>query len=168
MIITIANIAAKSGVSIFSVSKVHNNEVEKFQTSKKIEKNIPKAVDESRYRSKQIARNLFNKSDSIAIVISNLSIPFFTYLTISIHKFTHKFGYSLIVCETIENLGPEIEHLELLLTKGIPGLIIIPIEQKNDHFKSVLQAGIPIVLLYICCVKLDACSILVDNLYSCF
>ncbi|MBN2413335.1 LacI family DNA-binding transcriptional regulator [candidate division KSB1 bacterium] len=135
---------------------------EKYQNGGNSEKTVLDA--ELNSRPNYSARNLDNnKFDSIGIVIPDISNPFFAYLTRSIHNYAHKFGYSIIVCDTNENLELEIKHLELLLTKGIAGFIIMPVGQRYDHIESALKAGLPMVLLDRYFDNLDACSVLVDN-----
>lgn len=68
-----------------------------------------------------------------------------------------------MVCDTDEDLSQEIEHIKLLVSNGIDGLVIMPVGQKYDHFEFLLKRDIPFVLVDRCFDELNASSVVVDN-----
>jgi LacI family transcriptional regulator len=77
-------------------------------------------------------------------------------------------GYSLVVCDTDENLDLEIEHTNLLLSKRVDGLIIMPVGQSCDHLRKLRKEGMPFVLVDRTFDELEASSVVVDNYRGAF
>jgi DNA-binding LacI/PurR family transcriptional regulator len=80
-----------------------------------------------------------------------------------IQLYAYQSGYSLIVCNTDENLETEIEQINLLRSKGVDGYIIMPVGIMQDHITELLHLNKPLVLLDRCFEDLDTNSVVVDN-----
>ena len=166
---TIEDIAKRSGFSVSTVSRVLNKKAGKNRISKKAQEAVLKVAEELRYRPNQLARSLrLKKTHTIGLVVPDISNPFFAYVTRSIQTSVYRSGYSLVVCDTDENLGLEIEHTNLLLSKGVDGLIIMPVGQNCDHLRRVRKEGVPFVLVDRSFDDLDADSVVVDNYRGAF
>ncbi|MCI0691424.1 LacI family transcriptional regulator [candidate division KSB1 bacterium] len=166
---TIHDIAQKAGISVSTVSRVLNNKTTKYRISRETEKIVLKAARELNYRPNQLARGLrLKKTQTIGLVAPDLSNPFFASIVKSIQSAAHKLGYSLVVCDTDENLELEIEHLNLLWSKGVDGLIVMPVGQKYQHLEQLLKEGVSLVLLDRGFDELKASSVLVDNFNGAF
>ena len=164
MIATIEDIAKRSGFSVSTVSRVLNKEAGKHRISDRTQQLILKVAQELKYRPNQLARSLrLKRTHTIGLVVPDISNPFFAYVTRSIQTSVHRIGYSLVVCDTDENLDLEIEHTNLLLSKGVDGLIIMPVGQKCDHLRRVMKEGVPFVLVDRSFDDLDADAVIVDN-----
>lgn len=161
---TIHDIARKAGISVSTVSRVLNHKTAKYRISKGTEALVLKVAKELSYQPNQLARGLrLKKTHTIGLVAPDLSNPFFAYVIKSIQNIAHGLGYSLIVCDTDESLAVEIEHLHLLRSKGVDGLIIMPVGQKHHHLAALLAEGLPMVLLDRCFSELNADAVMVDN-----
>jgi LacI family transcriptional regulator len=164
MPVTINDIARKTGISVSTVSRVLNKKTANYRISKETEKLILKTAKELNYRPNQLARGLrLKKTHTIGLVAPDISNPFFAYVIKSIQTVAHKMGYSLVVCDTDENLELEIEHINLLRDKGVDGLIVMPVGQKYQHLENLQKEGIPLVLLDRCFDELNSHSVVVDN-----
>ena len=161
---TLEDIARKAGLSVSTVSRVLNNVAGKYRISSATEKLVLKAAGDLKYRPNQLARGLrLKKTQSIGLVIPDISNPFFAHVTRSIQTNAHRFGYSLVVCDTDENVDLEIEHIDLLVAKGVDGLILLPVGQQSDHLVRFEAEGIPFVLVDRCFDNVQANSVVVDN-----
>ena len=166
---TIHDIARKAGISVSTVSRVLNHKTANYRISKQTEALVQKAAKELNYQPNQLARGLrLKKTHTIGLVAPDLSNPFFAYVIKNIQNVAHGLGYSLVVCDTDERLDMEIEHLNLLRSKGVDGLIILPVGQKYHHLESLLKEGLPMVLLDRCFDELNADSVMVDNYKGAF
>ncbi|MCG3158090.1 MAG: HTH-type transcriptional regulator DegA [bacterium] len=169
MAATIHDIARKTGISVSTVSRVLNHKTAKYRISKETEALVLQAAKELNYQPNQLARGLrLKKTQTIGLVAPDLSNPFFAYVIKSVQTAAHGLGYSLVVCDTDENLEVEIEHLNLLRGKGVDGLIIMPVGQKHHHLSALLEEGVPMVLLDRCFDELNADAVMVDNYRGAF
>ncbi|HEX2963722.1 MAG TPA: LacI family DNA-binding transcriptional regulator [Ignavibacteriales bacterium] len=164
MLVTLNDIALKSGVSITTVSRVLNNKHEKYRISTETKKNVLKAAKDLRYRPNELARGLrLKKTHTVGLVVPDISNPFFAYITHTIQSYMYQSGYSLIICVTNENIETEIRQIDLLRSKGVDGYIIMPVGQKADHLQELLSYNKPLVLLDRCLEDMNANAVVVDN-----
>jgi LacI family transcriptional regulator len=146
MAVTLDDIAKRSGLSVSTVSRVINKKTKKYRISKKVELLVLKAAKELNYRPNQLARSLrLKKTQTIGLVAPDISNPFFAQIIKTIQAGLHQLNYSLVVCDSDENLELEVEHTNLLFSKGVDGLIVMPVGQHYSHFQYLLDNGIPVV-----------------------
>lgn len=164
MAVTLNDIAKMSGLSVSTVSRVLNKKTQKYRISKEVEKIVLKAARELNYRPNQSARGLrLRKTHTIGLVAPDLSNPFFAQIVKTIQTELHKLGYSLVVCDSDENPELEVEHTGLLCSKGVDGLIVMPVGQEYRHFQSLLEDGIPLVMVDRGFDELKTNMVLIDN-----
>lgn len=160
--VDINHIAKMAGVSRSTVSRVLTNHANvKAETAKKVRE----AMLHCNYKPNAMARGLVTgKLNIVALVVSDITLPFYTELVALIASNLKDRGY--IVC--LHNFGADDandeEHLRTLLEYGFAGIIIA--DARNDPaFGAILKAArCPVVLLnrHIEAV-LDYDSIVVDN-----
>ncbi len=164
MSVTLNDIAEKAGVSVSTVSRVLNKKAGKYRISADTEAKITKTARELKYRPNAIARGLrLKRTNTIGLIAPDVSNPFFAYIIKRVQNIAHGLGYSLVVCNTDENLAQEVEHVNLLHRNRVDGLIAMPVGQAYGHFADWLDKGIPLVLLDRCFDEIDARSVVVDN-----
>lgn len=169
MATTLHDIAKKSGVSVSTVSRILNKKSTKYRINSQTEKLVQQAAKDLDYRPNQLARGLrLKKTHTIGLIVPDISNPFFAYVTREIQNVAHKLGYSLIVCDTNENLEMEIEHISLLHSKGIDGLLVMPVGQKYSHLESLVKENFPLVLIDRCFESLRTNSVVLDNYRAAF
>ncbi len=166
---TIHDIARKAGISVSTVSRVLNKKTVNYRISHETEKLVLKAARELNYRPNQLARGLrLKKTHTIGLVAPDVSNPFFANIVKSVQSAAYKLGYSLVVCDTDENLGLEIEHINLLRCQGVDGLIVMPVGQKSQHLEQLVKDGVSLVLMDRGFDELKASSVVVDNYNGAF
>ncbi len=166
---TITDIATKTHCSVSTVSRVLNKQAKKYRISKEKERVILQAAKELNYRPNHLARGLrLKKTQTIGLVVPDISNPFFAHVTRVIQTFAYSSGYSLIVCNTDENLQTEIDQIELLRSKGVDGFIIMPVGVRYSHLQTLLEDEIPLVLLDRCYDDLQTNSVIVNNYKGAF
>lgn len=164
MPITIHDIAAKAGVSLSTVSRVLNGKAKKYRISKQTAALVLEHAESLGYRPNKMAQGLrLRKSDTVGLLVPDISNPFFAYVARIIQTQAYEEGYSLILCNTNEDLATEIEQIELMKSKLIDGLIVMPVGTDYAHLQALLDAGLPLVLLDRCFDALPANSVVVDN-----
>lgn len=169
MAVTLHDIALKSGISISTVSRILNKKSAKYRISKETEKTVLKTAKELNYRPNQLARGLrLKKTHTIGLIAPDIANPFFALIIKGVQTQAHQLGYSLVVCDTDEDLALEIEHVNLLYSKGVDGFIVMPVGQKFQHLQFLLDNGIPLVLVDRCSEELKTSTVVVDNFAGAF
>lgn len=125
--VSLKEIARLSGVSIATVSRVINNTGRFSEETKHRVLNI---VKKNNYRTNTLARSLRTKhSNSIGILVPDLTNDFFSKVVQEIEKNLFKVGYSTIICDTQRDPDMENYYLNTLEAKAIDALIVI----SGDH-----------------------------------
>jgi LacI family transcriptional regulator len=169
MAVTLSDIAVRAGVAVSTVSRVLNKKATKYRISAETEQLILRTASELKYRPNQLARGLrLSQTNTIGLIAPDVSNPFFAYLIKRVQSVAHATGFSLVVCNTDENLDLEIEHVNLLYRKRVDGLIAMPVGQHYEHFVEWLERDLPLVLLDRCFDQVAANSVVVDNFSGAF
>jgi LacI family transcriptional regulator len=169
MAITLDDIAKRSGLSISTVSRVINKKTKKYRISRKVELLVQKAAKELNYRPNQLARSLrLKKTQTIGLVAPDISNPFFAEIIKTIQSGLHQLKYSLVVCDSDENIELEIEHTNLLFSKGVDGLIVMPVGRQYNHFQFMLENGVPVVTVDRGFDDLNTNMVVIDNYAGAF
>lgn len=164
MAITIHDIANETGVSPSTVSRVLSGKAKKFRISQKTQDKVLQVVETLNYRPNKMAQGLrLKRSHTIGLIVPDISNPFFACVTRIIQAKAFEMGYSLIVCNTDENLATEIAQIELLKSKFIDGFIIMSVGTDYHHLESLIEEKHPLVLLDRCFDDLATNSVVVDN-----
>ncbi len=158
---TIKDVAKYSGLSIATISKYINGGNVLDNNKEKIEE----AIKVLNFRVNEMARGLkTSKSKTIGILLPNLENIFFTSIVSNIEDILLKSGYSTVICDYKEDYGLEKEKLEFLVSKMVDGIVIIPSGKESLEVKSVMDRGIPVVLIDRALKGVDCDVVLGDNL----
>ncbi|MCF7808290.1 MAG: LacI family transcriptional regulator [Candidatus Marinimicrobia bacterium] len=164
MRVTIKDIAATAGVSATTVSRILNSQSKKYRISEKTANIVRKTAKELNYRPNQMARSLrLKRTHSIGLVVPDIANPFFAQVTKSIQTQAYKFGYSTIVCNTDDQHQLEKDQIDLLISKGVDGLIVMPVGIEYKHLESIRGEGIHLVLMDRVFDDVAFPSVVVDN-----
>lgn len=121
--ISIKELAEISKVSIATVSRVINK---KGGYSKETEKKILELIESESYQQNFNARSLrTKKSQTIGVIVPDISNEFFAKIVQSVEKHAIKYDYSVFVCNTDENIEIEKMQLNNLVGRFVDGIIYI-------------------------------------------
>jgi LacI family transcriptional regulator len=111
-----------------------------------------------------VARNLRrNKSSLWAVIVSDITNPFYTTMVRGIEDVAQAAEYSVILCNTDEDGGKEAAYISVSLSLRVAGVIICPASESSTDVSPLLDGGIPVVIVD---RKIDddrVDSVLVDN-----
>ncbi len=143
--VNIKTVADRAGVSTATVSHVINQT--RFVREETRQK-VLEAVEALNYYPSTIARGLATKStQTIGLVISDITNPFFTAVARGVEDEINQHNYHTIFCNTDEDPAREDEYLRLLFAHQIDGLIIAPTGVLSERLVRIAEVEIPIVLL---------------------
>lgn len=143
---TLLDIAKEVNVSKTTVSMVLNNKDNNI--SKETKEKILKKAKELNYVPNFLAKSLITKkSYSIGVIVPDIQNPFFSEMAKVIEKIVEKSGYSMVLCNTFNSSNKEINHINLLISKSIDGVIIVPASENNEGLKILESNGVPFVVV---------------------
>lgn len=145
---TLQDIADQTRTSISTVSRVLSGGPLARRISHATRQRVLEAARIAGYRPNLIARSLrTRRSNTIALLVSDIANPWFGQIARLIEQSLHRHGYSLMLCNSGEELASEAEYLRLLPQKGIDGLIFVPLIRSKKALMDLLPASLPVVVL---------------------
>ncbi|MFP7297122.1 LacI family DNA-binding transcriptional regulator [Neobacillus niacini] len=159
--VTIRDVAKEAGVSVATVSRYLN---QNSYMSAETEKKIQEVMSRLEYKPNEIARGLAKKkSNTIALIIPDMTNPFFPDLVRAIEKVAKAKGYSLLLINSDEAELQDEEFWENFKRRYIDGFILASFEV-DENFLAILEGlNIPFVGVDRA-VKLDSENIVwIDN-----
>ena len=158
---TIHDVAAYAKVSASTVSHVMNGT--RF-VDPQTEERVRDAIEVLGYRPNSVARSLRRRQTStIGLVIPDNSNPFFADLARSIEDAGFVEGYNVILCNSDSSEVKEAAYVDVLLSKQIDGLILIPSGHSTEPLKAILNARVPVVIVDRAMPDLSVDQVLIDN-----
>lgn len=141
-------IAQKVGVSVPTVSRVLMGKADQYRISKKTQELIRQVAEEINYKPNKLASSLrLKKTNTIGLLIPDISNPYFASVARTIENSARKFGYSLILCDSEENTELEIQSIELLESRMVDGFILCPVGQESAHLERLQTSSLPVVFV---------------------
>jgi LacI family transcriptional regulator len=142
--ITIKDIAEKAGVSYATVSRALNG---RHDVSEGTRQRIFELAREMGYQPNAIARSLVKqKSQTIAVIVPDVSNPFFADVTMSINEAADEAGYTTMICNTGWDPVKEQEKLRIMVEQRVEGIILKPTAFIRPGILEALN--IPVVLYW--------------------
>jgi hypothetical protein len=159
--IKITDVARLAGVSVASVSRVLNA-TDAVADSTRLK--VLKAVEHLDFRIDLRARaHSRQKSQTLGIVVADVSNPFTAQVLQAINSVTRANGYGLLLSDSGENFERECDNLEAMLAQRIEGIIYLPVTRSGRSLKRLIAQDISVVCLdrYVEDVATDA--VFMDN-----
>jgi LacI family transcriptional regulator len=143
------DIAKQLNVSKTLVSMVINGKGDSYGISKKTQEKVLNKAAEMQYTPNVFARALrTGKSNLIALIVADISNPFYSNIAKYIEKELALKGYNLMICSTDENIEREENLIKLFAEQNlIDGLIIATTNKSSDFFKKEQLRAFPIVFI---------------------
>ena len=144
---TLKDVASRVGVHPSTVSRVLRGK-ENLKISAKTRDKIIKAVKELNYVPDFTARALrMKKSFTIGLIVPDILNPYFARIARKIEQLGFEQKYTVIVCNTDEDQEKEILFLKQLISRGVDGIILAPVQESKDHIIELIEKEIPLVLI---------------------
>lgn len=144
--VTIKDIAKEAETSIATVSRVINNS--NYPVSKELRNRILSIVSQVNYSHGSSALNSPRRQNrDVAILIPNISNPFYPQAILGIESVLHEKGYNILLYNTLRSKQRENECLELLQERQVRGVIISTVENDAESLAAYANQGMQLVLL---------------------
>jgi LacI family transcriptional regulator len=142
---TIQDVAKHAGVAPITASRVINNN---GYASSEVRERVLRAVQELGYVPNTLARSLRSrKSDTIALVLSDITNPFFTTIARGVEDTASEAGYTVIFCNTDESESKERKYINVMLQKRVDGILLVPASSGANSIRAARDQETPLVVL---------------------
>jgi len=146
MKVTIKDIARLANVSVATVSKVINKKDKDISDSTR-QKVLEIAKNEN-YIPNLMARSLVTKkTNTIGLIIPDISNPFFPELARGAEDKANELGYNMIICNTDNDIKKEKKYIKMLAEKMIDGVILTASLKASAEEDVATNCSFPIVLV---------------------
>lgn len=165
--LSIADIASHLNVSKTTISFILNGRAQEKRIGKELVERVQKFVDEVGYKPNSLAKSFrTGKSNTIGLMVEDISNPFFAAIARLIEDRAYKNGYKIIYCSTDNDTAKTQELIAMFRDRHVDGYIIAPPEGIEDDINSLLKAGMPVVFFDRHLANVDNDYVEVDNHHS--
>ncbi|PEO42656.1 LacI family transcriptional regulator [Bacillus sp. AFS026049] len=143
--VTLQQVAKHAGVSTSTASLIVRNNP---RISEATRKKVLKSMHELGYVYDRIAANLRSQSsDTVGIIITDISNTFFSEFLIGVHDALDEVGYTVLLGTTFDSVAKQDHLLSTMMEHRVGGLIICPVsESSQDTIERLNEIDTPMVL----------------------
>lgn len=155
------DVARATNVSIQTVSSVIND---KPGITQETRQRVLAAIEALGYRPYRVAQSLRTRAtQTIALIVSDITNPFFATVASIAEDIAHAHGYSLVLYNTHYDAQREATYFQAVLDRWIDGLLFVGTFDQLNGLDRVQQAGVPVVALDRIPAGYEGPSITLDN-----
>jgi len=143
--VSMADLARELGVSMTTISRALSDHHSIGPATKQAVLKLAKKLN---YQPNHLAAALRKgKSKLLGVVVPNIEGRFFASVVHGIETAASKAGFSVIICQSNEDVAHERKNLETLLSAQVAGILISVSRTTVDfrHFEKVRKHGVPLV-----------------------
>ncbi|HTX50526.1 MAG TPA: LacI family DNA-binding transcriptional regulator, partial [Caulobacteraceae bacterium] len=138
-----SDVARAAGVSKATVSRVLNDNP---HVDRDLAERVRRSAAELGYRPNRLAQALRTRQTRVwALLVSDVRNAFYTEMVRGIEDLAYASGYSVVLCNTDEEVTKEASYLELALAEHVSGIVLAPARAHANHLDRVLASGVPVV-----------------------
>ncbi|WP_252313886.1 LacI family DNA-binding transcriptional regulator [Sinobaca sp. H24] len=142
---TIKDIARMANVSRTTVSRVLN---ESSAVSKEARERVHRIIEETGYIPSENAKSLRTKKTKvIGVILPRLSTETTTRVVSGIDKELGKKGFQILLASSDLNLDKEVEHIKLLESRRVDGIILLATNTLDPIKEAVSEAKVPVIVV---------------------
>ncbi|MGH2525446.1 MAG: LacI family DNA-binding transcriptional regulator, partial [Actinomycetota bacterium] len=121
---TVSDVAAKAGVSVSTAARVLSGRGYAADDTRRL---VMEAARDLGYVPNQIARSLrTRRTNLIGLLIGDVENSFYSSIAKNVESVTKEAGYHVVLCNSDDDAESEREHLTLLESMRVDGLIVTP------------------------------------------
>jgi len=161
---SIKDIAKMVGVSPSLVSMVLNGKAKQYRIGEEVARRVVDTANKMHYAPNITAKNLRSgKTQLIGLIVTDISNPFYSAIARIVEDRASELNYTVLISSTDENLKNTERLVEVLLNKGVEGLILVPCDGSKELVRKLQESHFPTVLLDRYFPDVDLSSSCLDN-----
>ena len=142
---TIKDVAKRAGVSPSTVSRALSGKVPVDQETRE---RVMEAVRALNYKPSILAKGLKEgRTNTIGLIVPNISNPVFPAVARGVEDVAREHGYTVILCNTDEDIEAEKDYVEKLQKRWVDGFIFATARKESHHILKLKESGFPVVLV---------------------
>ena len=162
--VSIKDVAKELGVAVSTVSLVLNGKSKEGGVSDALAEKVRIGAKAMNYEPNAFARGLRKgRSETIGLIISDISNPFFANLAFYVQEKAKKHGYSVIFTNTNESAEQMEKMISVLKNRNVDGFIIVPTEHSEKTIEQLIRDKYPVVLLDRYFKGVDTSCVVINN-----
>jgi len=143
--VNIKYIAKVAGVSPSTVSRALRDDP---NASKKTKERILKIAKKLNYYPNLLAKGLRNKrTKTIGIILNDLKNPLYYDTIKAIGDILNDIDYTMVLCDSNYEQKLEKKNIITMLSKGVDGIIISPVNAKSENIKLIIENDLKAVYI---------------------
>ncbi|MDD2964367.1 MAG: LacI family DNA-binding transcriptional regulator [Bacteroidales bacterium] len=161
--VTIKDIARLLNLSKSTVSRALKNHPDISASTKEA---VALLAEKLNYRPNEVAMSLrHRKSRIIGLVVPQISFFFFPSVIRGVEDVASKHGYKLMILQSDEQFLREVEACNVLMSANVEGVLasVSMTSTDFDHFRSIVQTGLPVVFFDRVPESFNADKVLLDD-----
>lgn len=140
--VNIKDVAKIANLSVATVSRYLN---QNGYVSKRSSERIEQAIRELDYKPSSVARSLSKKqSNIIGLIVPDIKNPYFPELARAVEDMAWSYGYTVVLCNSDDQIEKELLYIERLTQTYVAGLIVTTSLMDPSVYMSI---NTPIVAL---------------------
>ena len=146
--VSLKDVADHLGVSKTLVSAVLNGKAKQYRISEKTTAKVLQTAKDLHYSPNLVAKGLrTGNTKLIGLIVTDISNPFYSTIARIIENKADESNYEVVFGSSDENLQKTMQLIDVMLDKGVAGLIIVPCEGSQDAISNLHERNIPVVLI---------------------
>lgn len=142
---TIKDVARLACVDISTVSRALSGKVPVEQSTKE---RVLEAARQLNYQPNALAKGLKEgKTNTIGLIVPNIDDTVFTAVAKGVEDAARKLGYTLILCNTNEDIKIELDYVDKLKRRFVDGFIFATATKKSEHIIKLKEENFPVMLV---------------------
>jgi LacI family transcriptional regulator len=161
MTVSVKEVAALANVSVGTVSNVLNRP---DRVAVATRRRVEAAITELGFVRNEAARALrAGWSRSLGLVVLDVANPFFTDVAAGVEAVADAHGMTISLCNSGDDREREQRHLARLAEQRVQGVLITPVDDRSAQLRTLVQRGVPVVLVDRIGPGRSRCSVSVDD-----
>src|SRR6476646_3094110 len=138
---TLQDVARAAGVGPMTVSRTINGHP---YVSEATAKKVRTAIRKLDYRPNHAARMLTGQlSRSIGLIVPDIADTFFSIVIHAVQETARENGYLVWLAASNEDPAIEAAQVEMMTHQPVDGILLVPVDPKNDYLKQVATRSLP-------------------------
>lgn len=143
--VTIKDIAKVANVSYATVSRALSGSIEIGEETRK---RVLEICNEMGYTTNYVARSMvMKKTKLLGLIVANIDNPFMSEMAYHIETRAREHGYNLMLCNSSHDLDLERDVFELLVSRQVDGIILVPSSTESYANLKPLISKVPTVFV---------------------
>ena len=142
---TIRDVAKLANVAPITVSRVLSGS---GYASPETRARVVEAAAMLNYVPNMLAHSLrSNRTQTIALVLTDITNPFWTAVARSVEDEANRHGYIVIFCNTDEDEAKQEQYISMLLRRRVDGVLLVPASSSRQSVIALQRQGVKVVVL---------------------